>query len=443
VRYPNGAPEILAGNAISRRKDEGGVEMGKRVLLLGFILLVAFSTAFAADEIKIGSINDLTGATSDVGKDAALGIKECVTYINDTGGINGKKIKLILYDYGYRVPEAITIYKRFRDYDKVKLLLQWGTGDTEALSPTVNKDKMVTISDSFSGHLCDPKKTPYNFIYATDYSTNARAALTAWYEKVWKKSDKWKAARDAAKKPKLVCFYMFASPYASAPIKAIKDQAALLGIEVAKDQDVSLTALDAKSQVLTAKGDEATICWHGNTTMSVATTIKDAHALKLEADHIVNNWGFDQNLVRMTGKAGDGVIGAAACAFLGMNVPFMDKVLDYCKKVNPGVPVEKRDIRTVQAWLKVSMAVAGLKAADKKGKLDGPTIKGELESLKNWYAFDTNNALGVGPYTVTAEDHRPTGVASLYYIKDGKIQLFEKIDMKKQFADKWQSWLGW
>ena len=417
--------------------------MAKRILFLGLALILCGSMAYGAEEIKVGSINDLTGGTSDVGKDAALGIRECVTYVNDSGGVNGKKIKLLLYDYGYRVPEAITIYKRFRDTDKVKLLLQWGTGDTEALSPTVNKDKMVTISDSLSGHLCDPKKTPYNFIYSTDYSTNARAALTAWYEEVWKKSDKWKKAREAGQKPVLVCFYMFASPYSSAPIKAIKDQAQLLGIEVKKDQDVSLTALDAKSQVLAAKGEGATICWHGNTTMSVATTVKDAYALKLEADHIVNNWGFDQNLVRMTGKAGEGVIGAAACAFLGMQVPFMDKVLEYCKKVNPGVPIEKRDIRTVQGWLKVSLAVAGLAAADKKGKLDGPTIKASLESLKDWYPFNTKDALGVGPYTITDTDHRPTPVASLYSIKDGKIQLFKKIDMKKQFPDKWNSWLGW
>jgi branched-chain amino acid transport system substrate-binding protein len=417
--------------------------MAKRILFLGLALILCGSMAYGAEEIKVGSINDLTGGTSDVGKDAALGIRECVTYVNDSGGVNGKKIKLLLYDYGYRVPEAITIYKRFRDTDKVKLLLQWGTGDTEALSPTVNKDKMVTISDSLSGHLCDPKKTPYNFIYSTDYSTNARAALTAWYEEVWKKSDKWKKAREAGQKPVLVCFYMFASPYSSAPIKAIKDQAQLLGIEVKKDQDVSLTALDAKSQVLAAKGEGATICWHGNTTMSVATTVKDAYALKLEADHIVNNWGFDQNLVRMTGKAGEGVIGAAACAFLGMQVPFMDKVLEYCKKVNPGVPIEKRDIRTVQGWLKVSLAVAGLADADKKGKLDGPTIKASLESLKDWYPFNTKDALGVGPYTITDTDHRPTPVASLYSIKDGKIQLFKKIDMKKQFPDKWNSWLGW
>ncbi len=417
--------------------------MARRLLLTVVALMLVAGLAMAAEEIKVGSINDLTGATSDVGKDAALGVRECVTYVNDHGGVNGKKIKLFLYDYRYRVPEAITIYKRFRDQDKIQLLLQWGTGDTEALSPTVNKDKMVTISDSLSGHLCDPKKTPYNFIYSTDYSTNARAALTAWYEKVWLKSDKWKKARDEGKKPKLVCFYMFASPYCSAPIKAIKDQAALLGIEVGKDQDVALTALDAKSQVLAAKGEGATVIWHGNTTMSVATAVKDAYALKLDADHIINNWGFDHNLLRMTQEAGEGVIGAASCAFLDMDVPMMDKVREYAQKLNPGIPMEKRDVRTVQGWTKVSLAVAGLAGADKKGKLDGPSIKAALESLKDWYPFDTKNALGVGPYTITPTDHRPTPVASLYTIKDGKIVLFEKINMKEKFPDKWESWLGW
>ncbi|MFH1115853.1 MAG: ABC transporter substrate-binding protein [Pseudomonadota bacterium] len=417
--------------------------MRTRILLLGLAFVLICSTAFAADEIRVGSINDLTGATSDVGKDAALGIRECVQYLNDTGGIDGKKIKLFLYDYGYRVPEAITIYKRFRDYDKINLLLQWGTGDTEALSPTVNRDKMVTISDSLSGHLCDPKKTPYNFVYSTDYSTNARAALTVWFEDVWKKNDKWKKDRDAGKKPKLVCFYMFAAPYASAPIKAIKDQAKLLGMEVGKDQDVALTALDAKSQVLGAKQEEPNVIWHGNTTMSVATAVKDAYALKLGADHIVNNWGFDKNLVRMTGEAGEGVIGAAACAFLGMDVPYMDKILAYCKKVNPGVPIEKRDIRTVQAWLKVSVAAAGLSGASKGGKLDGPTIKTSLESLKGWYPFNTKDALGRGPYTITDADHRPTAVALLYVIKDGKIQPLKSINMQEKFPKEWPTWLGW
>jgi branched-chain amino acid transport system substrate-binding protein len=418
--------------------------MHKRSLLLGVAFLLLFcGQVFAAGEIKVGSINDLTGATSDVGKDMALGIRECVAYINDNGGINGKKLKLLLFDYGYRVPEAITIYKRFRDYDKIAMLSCWGTGDTEALSPTINKDKMVALSDSQSGHLCDPKKTPYNFIYATDYSTGARAALTAWYENVWKKADKWKKARDAKKKPKLVCFYMFSSPYCSAPIKAIKDQAKLLGIEVGKDQDVSLVALDAKSQVLGAKAEHPTVVWHGNTTMSVATAVKDAYSLKLGADHIVNMWGFDRNLVRLTGKAGEGVIGVAACAFYGMKVPLMDKVVEYTKKINPGVPQAKRDIRTVQAWVKFSMIKAALEIADKKNALNGPGIKAAFESFKNWDSFGTKGALGAPAKTITSTDHRPTSVATLYRIKDGKLQFMEKIDMKKKFPKKWMSWLGW
>ena len=113
--------------------------MVKRILLLGAAFLLLFcAPVLAADQIKIGSINDLTGATSDVGKDMALGIRECVAYINDHGGINGKKLKLLLFDYGYRVPEAITIYKRFRDYDKIAMLSCWGTGDTEALFHTLS-----------------------------------------------------------------------------------------------------------------------------------------------------------------------------------------------------------------------------------------------------------------------------------------------------------------
>ena len=52
--------------------------MSRRILLIGLAVLFLCSPAFAAEEIKVGSINDLTGATSDVGKDAALGIREAV-----------------------------------------------------------------------------------------------------------------------------------------------------------------------------------------------------------------------------------------------------------------------------------------------------------------------------------------------------------------------------
>lgn len=412
------------------------------ILILSLMLLVGgitVSPASAQQEVKLGALQDMTGATSDVGKDEALGVREAVQYYNANGGINGKRIKLFQYDYGYRVPEAVTTYKRFRDYDKVVMVLGWGTGDTEALSPTVNADKMPYVSSSFSAHLTDPKKAPYNFVYGTDYSTNARGAITYWFEEVWKKDPKYKAEREKGTKPRFVCFYMWASPYASAPIKAIKDQAALLGFEVGSDQDVSLFALDTKSQVLAAKNFKPHLVWHGNTTMSVAAAVKDAYALGLGADHIVNNWGFDENLPRLGGAAAEGVIGVAACAFLGENFPMKNAVVEYAKKVDPNVPLDKRLIRTVQGWVKVTIAVEAMKRADKAGKLNGPGIKAAFETFKD---YDLT-PFGGQKITLTATDHRPSPVVKVARIIKGKPVSVGNIDMKAKFPKLWNEWLGW
>ncbi|MBW1994566.1 MAG: ABC transporter substrate-binding protein, partial [Deltaproteobacteria bacterium] len=249
-------------------------------LILFVVALMAFGIPFSATAamIRVGALNDTTGATSDVGKDYALGIAEAIRYVNDNGGINGKKIKLYQFDYGYRIPEALTKYKLFKRL-KCIAVLGWGTGDTEALSPTITKDKMPYVSASYSAHLTDPRKTPYNLFAAVDYSTNARAAITAWYDKRWPKHKDY-----GKRKPRFVCSYHFAHPYCSAPIKAIKDQAKILGFEIGPDQNVALTAIDAKSQVLAMKDFGADLVWHGNTTMSVSATVRDAYALGLDAD---------------------------------------------------------------------------------------------------------------------------------------------------------------
>ena len=110
------------------------------VLVFAVVLAAGFSMSAGAAEIKVGALNDMTGATSDVGKDYALGIAEAIHYVNDNGGVNGKQIKLYQFDYGYRIPEALTKYNLFKRL-KCVAILGWGTGDTEALAPTVAKDR--------------------------------------------------------------------------------------------------------------------------------------------------------------------------------------------------------------------------------------------------------------------------------------------------------------
>jgi branched-chain amino acid transport system substrate-binding protein len=404
------------------------------ISILTLALVTAFSGVAAAADIPIGGIMDTTGATSDVGKDYAIGMEEAIKYINDQGGVNGKRIKYTWFDYGYRIPEAITKYNLLKRLG-VLAIMGWGTGDTEALSPTVNKDQMPYVSASYSAHLTDPKKTPFNLFFSSDYSTNARACLTAWFDKKWPtKSDYNK------RKPRLACSYMFASPYASAPIKAIKDHAALLGFEVGDDQDVSLFALDTKSQIMAFKKFEPDVIWHGNTTMSVSATIRDAFALGLKADHIINNWGFDENLPRLAGEAAEGAIGATPCAFFGQPYKNMDIVVASAKKFSPAVPQEKRLIRTVQAWGNALVLWEAMKRADKAGDLTGPGImKMGFRTLSN---FDIG--LGASPITFTPTDHRPATGCLVQEWKGGKFQTVSHVDLKQRWPDKWaKDWLGW
>ncbi len=421
------------------------------ILLCAFVFLFGLSSMALAKVIKVGGIKDTTGATSDVGKDAALGQAEFWShYVKDHGGINGKPVKYIWFDYGYRIPEALTKYKLLKRMG-VLAIMGWGTGDTEALSPTINKDKIPYVSDSYSAHLTRPTDwvdkegrkhigTAYNLFFSSDYSTNARACLTAWYDKKWPKH-----ADYGKRKPRLSCSFHFGHPYCSAPIKAIKNHAKVLGIEIVPDIDVTLFALDTKSQIMSLQKVKPDIIWHGNTTMSVSATIRDAYALGLKADHIVNNWGYDENLPRLAGEAMNDpdalcVMGATPCKFFGQASDMMDEVVKYAKKINPGVPLERRLIRTVQGWSNGLVLWEAMKRADKAGDLTGPGImKKGFETMRNFHI-----GLGTGNVTYTSVDHRPTGGCLVQEWKDGKFREVEFVDVKGRWPKQWaEEWHGW
>src|SRR5438046_9067753 len=158
-------------------------------LLFGMIVasLIAVAPADAQPTIKLGNLVDLTGPTSDQGKDIAQGRNDAVQYINEKGGVNGKKLALVSVEYGFQPPRAGAAYKKFIEDDKVLLVLGYGTPDTEALRPYITKDKVPYISGSYSGHLTDPKMTPYNFPGGIDYTSQIRIFLK-WVKEGWKDS---------------------------------------------------------------------------------------------------------------------------------------------------------------------------------------------------------------------------------------------------------------
>ena len=133
-------------------------------------------------------------------------------------------------------------------------------------------------------------------------------------------------------------------------------------------------------------------------------------------------------------------MGATVCAFYNENVPMMDTVKEYGKKYNPGVPQDKRTVRTIQGWSNALALWEAMKRADKAGGLDGENI------LKN--GFETMSSydlhLGGAKLTYTATDHRVSGTVPIYTIENGEIKLVTSVDLISRWPKQWANeWLGW
>jgi branched-chain amino acid transport system substrate-binding protein len=137
------------------------------VFFLAMFLGVTSENARAAEEIKWGVLIDLSGPTSDWGKNQVKGQLDAMRWINEHGGINGKQLKLIVIDDGYKVPKGVAGYNRLIDSEKVKGIYIQSTGTTMTLKKKIVADGVATIAASFIGVFQDPAKFPYSFFMSS------------------------------------------------------------------------------------------------------------------------------------------------------------------------------------------------------------------------------------------------------------------------------------
>jgi branched-chain amino acid transport system substrate-binding protein len=382
------------------------------------LLAAAVASGAQAQEIKVGGLFDLTGITSDVGKPYAQGVQDGVAWVNANGGINGKKVRLISVDYGYKIPEAVAAYKRLVADEKVVMVNGWGTGDTLALKDFVNKDKIPYFSASFAGDLTDPSKTPYNFFVAPSYSDEIRAWLT------WVKDD----AKAKGGKPK-VAFIYFDNAYGKAPIEAGRRFCKENGIDLVDEQVVPGNFQDATSQLLGMKSKGAEYAYINVTTTGVSLILRNAKALGMNVKFGSNPYGFSEALPAVAREAAEGVTGVMPHVPYGENVPGMKRLQEFHQKNHPN---DTHDSLYVRGWAYALTWTEALKRADKAGKLTGEGVRAAAETLEN---FDLGGL--TNPVTYTPKDHRPSTKTAIYQVKGGKLVKIAEYDMPRK-----PEWLG-
>ncbi|HYF61141.1 MAG TPA: ABC transporter substrate-binding protein, partial [Burkholderiaceae bacterium] len=87
-------------------------------------------------EITMGTIQDLSGPLAAFGKQVRLGMQLRVEEINEQGGINGRKLKLLVEDSAYDPKKAVLAAQKLVNQDKIfAMVAHIGTPTNNAAMP--------------------------------------------------------------------------------------------------------------------------------------------------------------------------------------------------------------------------------------------------------------------------------------------------------------------
>lgn len=134
--------------------------LGTLALALAAPLVLAQSGPFT-----IGVTLPKTGPASHIGLAIEAGLIVGARQVNDEGGINGRKVELLVRDSGTNPQRAVLAARELVEEKKVDFLYpEVISGLTLAVLPYTTEKKVVTISMGAAARIGDPKEFPYSFM---------------------------------------------------------------------------------------------------------------------------------------------------------------------------------------------------------------------------------------------------------------------------------------
>jgi branched-chain amino acid transport system substrate-binding protein len=107
---------------------------------------MAQSQGVSKDEILLGSIQDLSGPLAGFGKQIRLGMTLRVDEINEQGGVNGRKLKLLVEDSKYDPKNAVLAAQKLVNQDKIFAMVgHLGTAQNMAAMPVQFQKNVINF----------------------------------------------------------------------------------------------------------------------------------------------------------------------------------------------------------------------------------------------------------------------------------------------------------
>jgi len=366
---------------------------------------VAAEDGVTADAIVFGQAAPLAGPAAALGLGMQAGIQAAFEEANRTGGVKGRKLKLVSLDDGYEPDRAIAQTKKLIDEDKVFALIgPVGTPTSKATQPLATAAHVPFIG-AFTGanFLRDPK---------LDNVVNVRASYEA-------ETEAWIAHLTEDLKIKKIAIFYQDDAFGRSGFDGVKKAMDKRGMQLAAEGTYERNTVAIKSALLTLKRAEPEAVVMVGAYKPCAEFIKLAR--KTEFNPVFVNISFvgASALARELGPDGKGVI-------ISQVVPFpwdasLKVVADYQaalaaldRKVEP-------EFVSLEGYLAGRLAIAALALAG-----DQPTREHLLEIIRSTGKFD------IGGLVLTFSPTRNEGLDQVFLTvlqPDGSFRAIEKLTM--------------
>ena len=356
--------------------------------IVGAITLVAITSSVATAQTKeplTWSVNlSLTGPLAYSGELQAKGFEEFAEWVNQNGGIRGRKLTIITDDTQYKVAVSVANLKRAQSKASISFASGDGTPWVRAVSPENNQThKILMSSGSFASDLVDTVKYPLHFVPGPNYTDQIIMLL----EHI-KKTHPGPA-------PARVAFIYSSTEFGRDPIPASKAHARQLGLEVVLDEETAFTAVDVSPVVVKMRGakPDYTI-FQGYATSVWPEVIRLSREYGLKSQFMGTIWAMDRGIIVKLGKAADGYTGVSPYTF--KSTGSKDEVLvaiDALRRKNDPAYDGYPTIPYMQSWFSALMAKRAMEITIDAGKpITGENLAKALRDLKDW---NTGGVFGV------------------------------------------------
>ena len=262
-------------------------------LLLSVPLAMAQQQGVSKTEITLGSIQDLSGPIAGFGKQVRLGMMLRVDEINEQGGVNGRKIKLLVEDSGYDPKRAVLAAQKLVNQDKIFVMVgHIGTAQNMAAMPVQFEKNVINFFPVTAAREMYEPFHRLKYSFAATYFDQMRTALP-------------KLVKD--KSAKKVCTMYQDDEFGLEVMRGGEAGLKTIGMEFAEKTSYKRGATDFSSQVAKMKASGCDFVVLGTIIRETIGAIAESRKTGFNPTFLGSSASYTDLIHKLGGKAMDGL----------------------------------------------------------------------------------------------------------------------------------------